>query len=156
MQAVLGAIGGTALWAWNVLELAKRAWKKGYQGAPMPVEAENQVLKRFYHDCSNYRDDSGASFDMRNCSPNREIVDFALRPEKLVQAFENAFAHAFALIEKGLVELKDFRHSCETIKVVNGGGSAKGFMWMTRMRNLCDKHHIEEPIPLYQIEHTYE
>ncbi|KAG6354006.1 hypothetical protein INS49_004977 [Diaporthe citri] len=151
-----GAIGGTALWAWHVLERAKAAWEHTNPLEAMPVEIENQILKIFYLNCPDYREDTGAPFDIYDCGPNRDIFHHRLSPEELVQTFEDANTHAFSLIEDGIVELKALRRSCERIKIVIGGGSAQGAMWLACMTNLCTRHQMEEPIYIWQIDHIYE
>lgn len=122
----------------------------------MPVELENQILKMFYLHCPEYRDHTGAAFDVYAYGPNRDDFHHRLNPEELVQTFEDATLHAFSLIEEGIIQLKALRGSCERIKIVIGGGSAQGAMWLARMTSLCKKHQMEEPIYLWQIDQIYE
>lgn len=124
----------------------------------MPVEIENQILKIFYLHCPDYRDNTGAPFNIYNldCGPNRYSFHHFISPEELVETFEDATVHAFSLIEEGIIELKALGRNCERIKVVIGGGSAHGAMWVTRMISLCSKYEIEEPIYLWQIDPIYE
>lgn len=122
----------------------------------MPLEVENQILKTFYLNCPDYRDHTGAPFDIYDCGPNPEGFHHRLSPDKLVQTFEDAHKHAFAVIEEGILELKALQQNCERIKIVIGGGSAQGPMWVSRMISLCSKHQMEEPIYLWQIDHIYE
>ncbi|KAI7782606.1 hypothetical protein LA080_013094 [Diaporthe eres] len=153
-----GAIGGTALWAWHVLERAKAKWEQSRPLEAMPVEIENQILKIFYLNCPDYRDHTVAPFDIYNldCDPNRESFHHLLSPEQLVETFEDAHFYAFSLIEEGIVQLKTLQRSCERIKIVIGGGSAQGAMWLARMTSLCTKYQMEEPIYLWQIDQIYE
>lgn len=122
----------------------------------MPAEMENQILKTFYLNCPDYRDYTGAAFDVYTCSPNKDEFHSYLSPVELVQAFEDANAYAFSLIENGILELKALGRSLERIKIVIGGGSAQGVMWLARMISLCSKHQMEEPICLWQIDQIYE
>lgn len=144
------------MWAWHVLERAKAAWEQTRPHEAMPMEMQNQILKTFYLNCPDYRDDTGAPFDIYDCGPNRGSFHHRLSPEELVETFEDATVHAFSLIEDGIIQLKSLRGSCERIKIVIGGGSAQGAMWLARMTSLCSKHQMEEPIYIWQIDQIYE
>lgn len=122
----------------------------------MPVELENQILKIFYVHCPDYRDHTGAPFDIYAYGPNREDFHYRLSPEKLVETFEDAHSHAFSLIEEGIIQLKTLQTNCERIKIVIGGGSTQGAMWLARMTSLCSKHQMMESIYLWQIDQIYE
>jgi hypothetical protein len=157
IRSALGALGGTAMWGLRILNLAKKSREEKFpEKPPMPVEAENQILKSFYLWSPELRDDSGACFNVRNAGPNRETFDYELEPQELVQTFEEANAHAFDLIEAGMRELKALQPGCEKVKVMIGGGSAHGLMWVARMKRLVAKHQMEEPIFLQQIDKLYE
>lgn len=144
------------MWAWQILEQAKDKWKADFSGTPMPVEAENQILKLFYMFLPEFRDHEGALFDLLTLGDYRVDFQYALSPEELVQTYEDATMHAFALIEEGILQLKDLQPSCDRIEIVIGGGSAQAPMWIQRMNNLCRKHQMDEPTYLLQIDQLYE
>ncbi|KAK7697196.1 hypothetical protein SLS64_013801 [Diaporthe eres] len=151
-----GAIGGTALWAWHVLERAKAAWEETNPFEAMPVDLENQISKMFYIHCPDYRDHTGAPFDIYNYGPNREDFHYRLSPEELVETFEDGHSQAFSLIEEGIIQLKALQPNCERTKIVIGGGSTQGAMWLAQMTSLCRKYALEEPVYLWQIDQIYE
>lgn len=122
----------------------------------MPVEMENQIIKMFYGQLPEFRDHTEAQFHIGDCGPNRDSFHRNFTPQELVTAFEDANAHAFALIEQGILELKSLGSACDKIRVVIGGGSAQGPMWIARMTNLCRQHQMEQPIYLWQIDQLYE
>jgi len=145
------------MWGLRILDQAKKFRARKFpKKPPMPVEAENQILKSFYLWSPELRDDSGVCFNVRNAGPNQETFDYELEPQELVQTFEEANAHAFALIEDGMRELKALQPMCEKTKVMIGGGSAHGSMWVARIKRLGAKHQMEEPIFLQQIDKLYE
>lgn len=122
----------------------------------MPIEVENQVYKLFYNQLEDLRDHTGARFLIDDCGPSPNSFYFYITPPELVKAFDDANTHTFALIEEGLLQLKDLLPSVDVITVVIGGGSAQGTMWMARMDRLCNKHQIDQPIYLFQIDHLAE
>lgn len=144
------------MWAWQVLECAKTKWLETFEDGPMPVDVENQILKFFYLFLPEYRDHTGASFDLHNLPANRVPFYCVFSPEELVQAYDDATVHAFALIEEGILQLKDLQPTCDKIEIVIGGGSAQAPMWIKRMTSLCSKHQVDQPIYLFQIDQLYE
>lgn len=121
----------------------------------MPIEVENEILKHFYFQLGGLLNDTGAQFNI-NVGDPPIIFRHCINPQDLVKAFEDANSHAFALIEEGILELKNLQRECEKIQVVIGGGSAQGPMWMARMIAICKKHQIEQPVYLWQIDQEYE
>lgn len=144
------------MWAWQILEQAKTKWEVDFPDTRMPVEVENQILKTFYMLLPELRDNTGAFFDLRTFGANPVPFEYVLTPEELVQVYEDVTAHAFALIEEGILQLKDLQLSCDKIEILIGGGSAQAPMWIQRMNNLCRKHQIDEPTYLFQIDQLYE
>lgn len=122
----------------------------------MPVDLENQISQMFYIHCPDYRDHTGAPFDIYNYGPNREDFHYRLSPEELVETFEDGHSQAFSLIEEGIIQLKALQPNCERTKIVIGGGSTQGAMWLAQMTSLCRKYALEEPIYLWQIDQIYE
>lgn len=121
----------------------------------MPVEVENEILKQFYYQLEGLTDNTVAQFNVNVGDPPIIFRHF-INPKDLVKAFEDANSHAFALIEEGILELKNLQRECEKIQVVIGGGSAQGPMWVARMIAICKKHQIEQPVYLWQIDQLYE
>lgn len=156
MLSDLGAIGGTAMWAWQVLKQAKAHWSEQFPGTPMPVDVENQLLNYFYVMLPEYRDESGASFLIHNFGSDRITFHCTLEPEELVQTYEDATAHAFALIEEGILELKELMPSCDRVDILIGGGSAKAPMWIKRMIKLREKHGMDVPTYLSEFDGQYQ
>ncbi|KAJ0115751.1 hypothetical protein J7T55_010574 [Diaporthe amygdali] len=124
-----GVIGGTALWAWYVLRLAKTKWPLSRNYGPMPVEMENEILKTFYTNCRYYRGGKGTAFYISDCGPNHSSFRFAITAEELMKTFDDANAHTFALIEDGILQLKGLEPLCEKLTIMVGGGSAQGAMY---------------------------
>lgn len=144
------------MWAWHVLERATAAWDQMFQTDSLPAGVENEILSMFYAFHFRYRSNSGASFSIKGCGPDGEDFHFSLGPEELVQAFNDAFDHAFALIEEGIGQLMDLWPNCDRIEVVVGGGSSKGIMWVERMINLCRRYQMPDPIFLFQVDSNLE
>lgn len=121
----------------------------------MPIEVENEILKHFYYQLEGLTDDTGAQFNVNIGKPPiifRHFID----PQDLVKAFVDANSHAFALIEDGILELKNLQRDCDKIQVVISGGSSQAPMWVARMIAICKKHQIEQPVYLWQIDQLYE
>ncbi|KAG8167379.1 hypothetical protein KVR01_003068 [Diaporthe batatas] len=151
-----GAIGGTALWGWHVVQEAREAWKIDFDGTEMPLDVETAIMKTFYNMIADYRFDLGASFVIHGCAPGRMPFVFSLKPEEFTKQFNKGFDHAFKLIEDGLQQLKALETRCERIEIVIGGGSAKGVMWSQRMNELCNKYQVKRPVALVEIDHPGE
>lgn len=122
----------------------------------MPVEMENYILKMFHYQLPEFRDHTGAQFHVDNFGPHKYSFHYSITPAELVQAFDDANEHAFALIEEGILELSNLQRGCERIKIVIGGGSAQGPMWVDRMDALCTKHGMDPAIYLWQIDQICE
>ncbi|POS76994.1 hypothetical protein DHEL01_v204613 [Diaporthe helianthi] len=151
-----GAIGGTALWGWYVVEAAKSGWYKAFPGTTMPLDVETAIMKLFYSLNADYRFHLGASFQIEGCGPGRKDFLFRLDVSELTKTFNEGLLHSFSLIEAGVRQLKDLQSRCERIEIIIGGGSAKGVMWSERMGELCNKYQMKAPTYLCEIDHPLE
>lgn len=111
----------------------------------MPLKVKSEILSTFYLLNPMYTEESGAFFRIKQCDPDGEDWFFSVRPEELVQAFNDGFAHSFTLIEEGLDQLIDLRPNCDRVEVMVGGGSTKGGIWRDRMNDLCTRRLLEVP-----------
>ncbi|KAL1882872.1 hypothetical protein Daus18300_000510 [Diaporthe australafricana] len=137
---------------------AKEAWGNlfDFPFEAFPIEFENGGLKRFYSECQYYNGHNCATFSFNNFGRHRRSFRFDISGEKIVKAFEDANMHTFALIEQGVLELKNLQGQCEEVNILVGGGAALGCMWRARIARICEKYDMKFPVYLSKTENAHE